>query len=143
MKIQGIRITEVLSVKLSDILKEVPNGNFFFWSILFLDGIPNPGRGEFLAEYKKQINKSENGLRIDWEDLLSLSSQFYQIFEVIVLGSSDVNLLHRYKNEQEMYTTCDIVIDLMDCAFWEIYAKEKNIILRLKKKFPKSELLGL
>ncbi len=145
MKTMGIRIflNDILRIKLSDVLAEIPNGDSFLWSILFIDGTPNPGQGKHLAEYKNQINESEDGLRVEWKDLFNLSSQFYQIFEIIVLGNYDVNALHRYKNETEMYKTCAITIELIDCTFWEIYAKNQEIISNLSKKFPQFEFLEI
>ena len=111
----------VLSPTLSDILKEFDNGVSFYWTILILDGTPSPGEGRLIMEYGRKINNSENGIPISWEDLIALSDKFYQMFETTILGSKDTKLLRRYENEKEMYTTCDIVIDLIDCTFWEVY----------------------
>jgi hypothetical protein len=145
MNIQGIRISDskdnVLFVKLSDILEEIPYGFSLCWSILFLDGTPNQGEGRFLSEYQNRINKSENGLRIDWKDLKSLSKKYFQMFETTILGCRDANLLHRFDDEKEMYHTCDIVIDLIDCAFWEVYSKDSVIIDNLNRKFKEIEIL--
>lgn len=145
MKSYGIRISdgkgEVLSPTLYDILKEIKEGDSYYWSILFLDGTPTPGQGPFLAIYKKEINDSEHGVLISWDDLCRLSNIFFQMFEVIVLGSKDATSLHRYVNEEEMQNTCDIVIYLIDCAFWEVYSKNQELIDTLKKKFKETEYL--
>ena len=65
------------------------------------------------------------------------------MFETVVLGAYNINLLHRYKEEREMYITCDVVIELIDCAFWEVYVKDMKVIERLKKKFKEIELLDV
>jgi hypothetical protein len=145
MKTYGIRISDgrgnVLSPTLSDILEEINEDAPFNWCILFLDGTPNPGQGKFLMEYEKKINDSENGLFLTLEELKTLSGKFFQIFETIVLGSYNVNSLHRYKEEKDMYTICDVVIELIDCAFWEVYVKDMKVIERFKEKFKEIELL--
>jgi hypothetical protein len=145
MKMKGIRISDgidsILRVKLSDILEEVVNGNSFHWVVLFLDGTPNQGQGKLLSECETLINKSKNGLPISWEELNLLSSKFSQMFETTILGCKDANLLYRYKKEAEMYKTCDIVLDLIDCAFWEVYSKDGELIARLAKKFKEIEFL--
>jgi hypothetical protein len=145
MKTYGIRISDgsenVLSPTLSDILKVFDKGITLRWGILFLDGIPQPGQGESLVEYEKKINNSEKGLLISWEELNNLSVKFLQMFETIVLGCKNVNLLHRYKEEKEMFKKCDIVIELIDCAFWEVYAKDIKVIERLAEKFKEVEFL--
>jgi hypothetical protein len=53
----------------------------------------------------------------------------------------DEKFLHRYETEQEMYKTCDIVIDLIDCAFWEVYSQDHSLLYLLKNKFKKIEFL--
>lgn len=145
MKTYGIRISDgrgkVLSPTLSDILEEINEDISFNWCILFLDGTPNPGYGKFLTEYEKKINDSENGLFLSLEELKNLSGKFFQMFETIVLGSYNISLLHRYKEEKDMYKTCDVVIELIDCAFWEVYVKDMKVIEQLKERFKEIELL--
>jgi hypothetical protein len=145
MKTYGIRISDgrgnVLSPTLSDILEEINEGISFNWCILFLDGTPNPGQGKFLIEYEKKNNDSENGLFLSLKELKTLSGKFFQMFETIVLGSYNIDLLHRYKEDKDMYTTCDVVIELIDCAFWEVYVKDIKVIERLKERFKEIELL--
>lgn len=147
MKTYGIRISDgrgnVLSPTLGDILNEINEGISFNWCVLFLDGTPNLGQGKFLIDYEKKINDSENGLILSFEELKNISSKFFQMFETIVLGSHNVNFLHRYQEEKDMYTTCDIVIELIDCAFWEVYVKDIRVIERLKKRLKEVELLDL
>ncbi len=40
-----------------------------------------------------------------------------------------------------MYQSCDIVIELIDCAFWQIFTKDQELIDRIKRKFKEVELL--
>ena len=144
METKGIRISDgdkVLEPTLSDILEVITDGDVFYWSILFLDGAPNPDQGCFLAEYERKINNSENGVLIKWEEVITLSSKFFQMFETLILGCKDPKLLRRYKKEEEMYKACDIVIDLVDCVCWEVFSKDKELINRLASKFKEIEFL--
>lgn len=45
----------------------------------------------------------------------------------------------RYEDEKEMYKTCDLVIDLIDCVFWEVYSKDQNFLDKLERKFQETE----
>ena len=116
MKTYGIRLLDgkgnVLKTTLHDILDEIDGGESFYWCLLFLDGIPAPGQGSFLVDFEKKINDSKNGIIVTWEELKRLSIKFFQMFEITVLGCKDVDLLHRFDNENDMYKACDIVIDL-------------------------------
>lgn len=142
---QGIRISDsrdnVLDITLSDILEEIQNGSFLKWSILFLDGMPNPEEEKFLSEYQNRISKSKNGLRITWGELNLVGSKFSQIFETVILGCKKQESLCRYINDHEMYQSCDVVIELIDCAFWQVFSKDQELIKRLKEKFKETELL--
>lgn len=145
MQPHGIRIFDsqdnVLNVNIFDVLKEIQNGDDLNWCILFLDGIPTLGEGNTATEYKNKINKSPEGFKTNWNEIFFVGNYFFQIFEIIILGSKAEEYLHRYDNDQEMYHFCDIVIELIDCAFWQIYSKDLELIDRLKKKFKNTEFL--
>jgi hypothetical protein len=145
MKKLGIRISDdvnrVISVDLSDILEEIQNGDSFFWSILDLDASGHLGEGKSIPVFCKQIIESEKGLFIQWDELTSLAKKFFEIVDITIIGCKDKNLLHRYKDNQEMYETCDIVIELISSSFWQVFSKDKQLIDRLASKFKDIEFL--
>ncbi|HEV8051907.1 MAG TPA: hypothetical protein VGP47_05385 [Parachlamydiaceae bacterium] len=145
MKSQGIRIEDkvnnVVNVGLLDILKEIEKGYSFYWSILFLDFIGNLGENRPNPSFSYEINESKNGFRIGWMDLNSLSSNCEQIIDIIVLGCKDQEFLKRYEDDQEMYETCDFVIEMVDSTFWEVFSKDESLIKRLAAKFKTVEFL--
>src|ERR1700733_15163017 len=139
MNVKGIRISNkerrVVIVNLPDILIEINNGKKYFWSILYLYACADLGENKSISEFEKQINESENGLLIDWDELNSIGNKFYQIYDIIIIASKDTTFLHRYQNDQEMYETCDIVIEMIDCGFWQVLSKDIDLINRLASKF--------
>jgi len=145
MKTRGIRISDgiddILSPTLPDILKEIYNGDSFYWSILFLHASGDLGEGKSIPEFEEQIYNSEKGLFINWEELNILSGKFFQIIDIIIIGCQNESLLHRYENEHEMYETCDIVIELHDSCFWEVFSKDEQLINRLASKFNEIKFL--
>ncbi len=145
MNSKGIRIWDeedgAVSVKLSDILEEIKNGDSFNWSILFLDAMGDLGKDRSIPEFQNQIIKSEKGFLIKWEELNLLSLRFEQIFQIIIIACSDKSLLLRYEEDQERYENCDISIELIDSYFWEVFSKDLDLINRLAKKFFKTEFL--
>ena len=54
---------------------------------------------------------------------------------MIVIASKNKENLHRYKEDREMYETCDIVIEMIDGGYWEIFSKDKLIIDKMATKF--------
>lgn len=135
----GIRILDkknkVVSVELSDILDEIPNGDKFQWSILFLDCMGNLGEGKSVPVFQDQIRKSEGGFFLNWADLNTLSKKFEQIYDIDLVGCMNKDLIKRYETDEEMYEACDIVIVMYDSCYWEVFTKDKSLIERCAKKF--------
>ncbi len=145
MTVKGLRILDkngrVISVELPDILEEIPNGNLLHWSILCLEAMGHLGEGKSIVVFEKQINHSEKGLFIDWNDLNILAKKFYQVIDITLIGCEDKNLLRRYENDQEMYETCDIVIEMIDSGRWEVFSKNEQLISKLASKFKETKFL--
>lgn len=139
MSAQGILILDkkdhVVSVALSDILELINNAPNLYWSILFLDGVVYPEEIDFINMLKKQISDSPRGAQISFEDLLLLSSKYEQMYEIVVIGVKDMNLLHQYKDLKEMHRVCDISIELVDCAFWVIHSQDSYLIKKIENIF--------
>lgn len=138
MESKGIRVyvkqNDTVRVELSDILKEVQNGDRFYWSILEIEASGYLGEGRTYKQLEEEVNDSTNGFYITWDDLNSLSKKFNQVVWITIIGCEDKNLLRCYANDQEMYSTCDFVIVMFDGWFFEIFTKEKSLIDQLKKK---------
>ena len=145
MKSKGIRISdernEILTVKLSDILEEISNGNNFHWSILDLEASGDLGEDKSMLDFQQNIFKLENGYLINWDELVSLSFKFWQIVDITLIGCKDSSLLEYYETDINMYETCDIVIELIDSGYWEVFSKDEELIKRLAKKFKEIEFL--
>lgn len=144
MSTQGILILDkknhVVSVVLSDILELIDNKQNLYWSILFLDGVIYPEETGFISVLKKQISDAPRGAQISFKDLLLLSSKYEQMYEIVVIGVKNMNLLHKYADLKEMHEKCDISIELVDCAFWVVYSKDSYLIEKIKNIFNDVEL---
>ena len=144
MKTKGIRIyvegNEEKEVLFLDILKEIKDGHTFKWSILFLDAwrLAQNGKAHVFDE---KINKSKRGLFVTWNELIAFTSDLIDLEEVYIIGCKEENLLQRYATDQEMFETCDISIILIDCEYWEVFSKNKDLINRFISKYNSVELI--
>ena len=142
---KGIRISDkknrIVSVELPEILNEINNGDQFVWSILYLQTTGDLGEGRSIPVFEKQIIEAKSGLVISWKELNELSQRFWDLMDIIIIGCKDRNLLRRYENDQKMYETCDIVIEMIDSGYWEVFSKDPSLIASLKAKFKDTELL--
>lgn len=141
IRIEGEKKGRILSVALPDILEKIHNGNDLFWSIMFLEGIGNLGRDISMPVFEKQILESEKVFFIDWIDLVALAKKFHQIIWITIIGCKDRSFLRRYENDQDMFEACDIVIELIDSGYWEVFSKDMNLIGLLAAKFEGVEFL--
>lgn len=144
MTATGIKIldkSDHISPTLADILEEVENGEMYNWVILTVDGVLNQGYDAQELGIDEKINDSENGMRIAWDQLVLFSDVFYQMWEVIVLGSKNPDYLRYKGREKSIYTTCDFVLELVDCSYWEVFSKDSGFLERLKSKFQDTEPL--
>lgn len=146
MKVRGIRILDskdrVVSVELPDILEEIWDGNLLQWSILYLEAIGDLGENRSIADFEEEIFNFKDGLHINWEDLNLLSKKFNQVIDIILIGSKNKHLLRRYTDDHEMYEICDIVIQMIDSSYWEVFSQDKSLIDRLATKFKKIKFLN-
>ena len=147
MEMQGILIQDkdngYLKIKLSDLLEEISQGSSFYWSILFIDGEICSDSDDVSEKIIDPINDSKDGKKISWKELNKLSGKFAQIFDIVVIGSQDQKLLKRYESQKQMCQKCEIVLELLDCSFWQVYSKDKKLISKLMKKFKDTESIDL
>lgn len=145
MSSKGIRISDekndVVCIDLQDILEEINNGNSLNWSILFFYGMGHLKDGKSIPDFEEEVRNSERGVFLTWDDLNMFADSLWQAFDFLVIGCTDPRLIVRHENDQEMYETCDIVIHMHDCCFWEVFSRDEDLISRLVKKFKKIEFL--
>ena len=145
MIVKGIRLPMRIDnffIELRDVLDEINNGDEFYWSILGLWMTGDLGLGQSVLDLENRIKNLENGLFISWEDLNDLAKKIWQTIEISVIGCKDKKLLLRYEDDQEMYETCDIVIQMIDSSYWEIFSKDERLVNRLAEKFKNTEFLN-
>jgi hypothetical protein len=124
----------VLSVTLSDILNSIKQGEKFYWSILWLRATGTL-KNKSVLDLEEDINKSEKGLLIEWNNLCVLAKQFHQVNEIVLIGDTNKSKLVRYNNDDEMKSNCYYVIELVDSAYWAFYCMDENVLDELKSNF--------
>ncbi len=139
MKIKGIRILDtvnkIVSVELPDILEEIIDGDLYYWSILFFYGSGRLGEGRSIPLFEKEARESEKGILIGWDDLKILANKFDEVRDILIIGCKNPEMIIRYENDQIMYESCDIVIEMIDSGYWEVFSNDTNLINRLFSKF--------
>ncbi len=120
MKTKGVRILDLKHGKcipLYDLLKLIPSEIGFFWALLWFDVTPLKNKERKLAVLQKKANQSESGLIIAFESLLELSRDVFQEIDLTIIACKEKKNIRRYKDDREMYETCDIVVEMIDGGF--------------------------
>jgi len=60
---------------------------------------------------------------------------------LIIIGCKNRVLLKKYEDDADMYRTCDVVIQMIDSSYWEVFSKDTQWIDKLASKFKKIEFL--
>jgi len=43
--------------------------------------------------------------------------------DIVIIGCAEENSLRRYEDDQRMYENCDIVIEMLDSAYWGFFQR--------------------
>lgn len=144
MSTKGIRISDLKEdkcISLSELLENFLSGDQLNWALLWFDVTPKEKEGRQLSELQKIVQESNEGLPFTFESLTQLSRKIFQEIEILIIGCKNKENIHRYKNDQEMYESCDIVIEMIDGGYWEIFSKDPRIIKKLRERFKETKLL--
>ncbi len=146
-EINGARIFDkkdsFLSVSFLNVLNEIDRIESFKWSLLYFKGAGYLKDGTTILDFEENIHISERGLFVNSNKLKDLANEKIQFYEVLLVGCKDIEKIVRYADDQEMYERCDIVIEMIDSSYWEVFSTDKSLIRKLLIKFKETELLEL
>lgn len=128
-----------LSVELKHILQLItPVGHQLSWAILDLYATGDLGEGKNILDLEEKIRQSPEGISTTWNELVSLSGAFFEIIDIVIAGYQDPNYrpqLSPDHRKEELYKSCEIVIELIDASLWSIYARDNELIQKFQLVF--------
>jgi hypothetical protein len=102
---------------------------------LYLSATGDLGEDKSIVDFEEHISDSSNGFCLGWQELNNLSHKFDQIFDTLIVGSTSKESIKRYADDEDLYSNYAVVLDLLDGAYWRVYATDESIIERLSAKF--------
>jgi hypothetical protein len=125
-----------LSIELSDILNIlVPEGAGLTWAILDLEATVKPETGRNVLALEQQIQESTSGIILTWDDLVSLSREFLQVINTIIVGCRDAADIAPLQSVTDLYSSSEIVVEMIDSSAWRIYARDAATMRKLRGSF--------
>lgn len=133
VKINGNE-SPILSVGLVDVLSCVRDGEGIEWGLLWLEAVGELAGRKSMIDLDKEINNSENGVMVTWEELIELSNQIIQGINLLIIGDRENVNIKKYIIDKEMYSSCDYTIELIDSSYWIIHSNNEIFLENLFKK---------
>jgi hypothetical protein len=122
-------------ISLKHVLEQIACGPSLFWSIIYLDATGKLNTELSIADLQLQVQQNPNGLHLTWDKLQWLADQHLDIIDISLIGCTDLSLLHKYQSNEEMYAASDIVIELFDSSYWEVYSAHEELLESLTTRF--------
>ena len=172
MSLQLIKIedseNDCIAVTFEHLLKVISRRcSHLTWSVQFLDvlnlsgtaseeiaGYISPLGFQYISEIENAVSNSPKGLILNWEKLLSLTI-FIDKLECVdlkIVGCSDIQNIRRYDYDDkllsnhvlsDMSTYSDVVIEFYDSSYWQVFAKDINVIKALQSNFKSTQVFVL
>lgn len=64
-----------------------------------------------------------------------LVNALWDFYDILIIGCKDKKQIARYEDDMDMYNSCDIVINMFDSTYWEVFSMDEHLIYSLGKKF--------
>jgi hypothetical protein len=121
-------------VPLKEILKGISDGASLFWAILYLDAVGDVDENQSIVDIEKEIQQNPF---ISWDRITWLAKQHLDIIDITLIASTNCSFLHQYATSEEMYQSCDLVIELFDSSYWQIITHRDEEIEYFATQFKK------
>lgn len=128
----GIRIHTNDPDVLLTVLELLPETTGLRWFIFEVDGvsIDHPDIPT-ITEMISEVENTKYGYEISAYQLNQLPGYFADIWWLTIIGQKDL-VVSKHTDEQTTYAQADIVIDMFDGSYWDVYSKVHAYIAALK-----------
>ena len=95
-----------------------------------------------MKQLMKEVADQEHGLLVTWEELAELADKVRQSYELLIVGFRDGSNLAELRPATDLSENWPIILELIDCSFWRVSAREPEVIRILRSKFASRDLQG-
>lgn len=125
IEIHGDINDDFLSVSLKDVLacftdvtKSV-NWRLYFVEAWGSSNLPS------IIDIERSVDASPNGIMVNFSQVQDIAESGFQIINLILIGSSDIDSLYIDNNYREMRDNYQYYIELFDSSFFIIYSHDR------------------
>ena len=130
-----------LSVTLKNLLEVIkPYVKSLSWAIYELDVLVKQGGIPGYSELIKKIDNAKSGYAISWEDVNSLADKVDQTINLILVACDNADSFIPYTNTTKWKRSYDVVIEIVDGDYWEVYTSDEKLVSLLESKYSDTEI---
>jgi len=131
-----------ITVTFKELLESISSfNNNYFWSLYELDASVIPPGIQGYSDLMDNIDSSELGYKMSFNDIVSLASQLNQVINIILVASDKNNTFKPFEDSNSWRNQYPICIEMIDGDYWEIYSSDENLIKFLEGKYNDTEVL--
>lgn len=114
------------TVGLSKALAVFKNQLGLNWSLLYIYASSRAESGLNILQIENAARTRESGIIYQYEDLMKLLLNLEQLWEIQIVGASNPENLKHYESDEEMWTSCEVIIELFDTGILEIISHQRK-----------------
>lgn len=128
----GIRIHTNNPDVLLTVLELLPDSARLRWFIFEVDGV-SIDHPDFptITEMEAEVDNSKYGYELSAYQLNELPGYFADIWWLTIIGQKEL-IVSKHTDEETTYAQADVVIDMFDSSYWDVYSKDHAYIAALK-----------
>ena len=129
------KTAHLLEPKLRDLLRIISGeGPALHWAILEFEAVGNLSPGPHVGEINEIIKRSPSGFLLDWGHLVTIADKLLQAINATFVGCRTAESLPGV-HDSDIYAKSEIVIEVVDSSWWEVYARDDRVVQRFIDAF--------
>jgi hypothetical protein len=130
-------------VQLLDLLP--PQARSFTWSILELEGRAKGvfRDGRTMLELERAANESTAGLILTWEQLREYAQGLKEVISGTFVAYAAGTAIPPFQPGMDIYGPSELVIEAVDTNYWQLYARDEQLLRPIQDTFRRVEVLAL
>lgn len=130
-------------VELIDILKLIEKDKQqLIWSILDLQAVGDITTiwESGIVDFEETIKHLPYGYILSWQMLTNLAQKFDDLIDIVIIGCYEMAQIPSCV-DADIYLSSEIVLELIDSSFWQIYTKDERLLQNLDRKLSQKSMV--
>jgi hypothetical protein len=96
-----------------------------------------------MLELERTANESPTGLILSWAQLREYAQGLKEIVNGTFIAYAEGVLVPHFHLGMDIYAPSELVIEAVDTTYWQVYARDEQLLRRIQGTFRRVEVLAL